>query len=306
MDINLARTFLIVAETGSFIDAARKMNVTQSTVSARIKGLEELLGRPLFERSKAGAAPTAAGEQFRKHALALVRVWQHAQLEVGLSGQHRDHLSVGAPLGLWDGFLLKWIAWMRSAIPDIAVSASAGAPGVLIQRLIEGTLDIALMYRPVQPPGLASEHLFDEELVMVSSSPAAARRGNGDYVFVDWGPDFQADHGAAYPDLAGSSLALNLGSTGLSYLLANFASGYFPWRIVKPHVQRGRLRLVKRARKFVYPVYMIYPEARDEEAFEPILAGLRREAGKQSEPGSQASASGERRPRKQPTSTGEK
>lgn len=283
MDITLARTFLIVAETGSFIDAARKMNVTQSTVSARIKSLEDLLGKALFERSKAGAALTAAGEQFRKHALALVRVWQHAQLEVGLSDQHRDHLSVGAPLGLWDGFLLKWVAWMRTAIPDIAVSASSGLPSVLIQRLIEGTLDLALMYRPVQPPGLTSEHLFDEELVMVSSAPTAARRATIDYVFVDWGPDFQADHAAAYPDLASSSLALDLGPTGLDYLLSNPASGYFPWRIVKPHVARGRVRLVKRARKFVYPVYMIYPETRDEEAFEPILTGLRREAARLSE-----------------------
>ncbi len=65
MDVNLARTFLMVAETGSFIDAARKMNVTQSTVSARIKGLEDLLGRPLFRRSKTGATPTPAGEQFQ-------------------------------------------------------------------------------------------------------------------------------------------------------------------------------------------------------------------------------------------------
>ena len=49
MDIALARTFLMVAETGSFIDAARKMNVTQSTVSARIKVLEEQFSRSLFE-----------------------------------------------------------------------------------------------------------------------------------------------------------------------------------------------------------------------------------------------------------------
>ena len=107
MDIALARTFLMVAETGSFIDAARKMNVTQSTVSARIKVLEEQFGRSLFERSRNGATLTAAGEQFQKHALALVRLWQHAQLEVGLSGQHRDHLAVGAQATLWDGFLLK-------------------------------------------------------------------------------------------------------------------------------------------------------------------------------------------------------
>ncbi len=65
MDIQLARTFLMVAETGSFIEAGRKMNVTQSTVSARIKTLEDLFGRPLFVRSKNGATLTAAGDQFQ-------------------------------------------------------------------------------------------------------------------------------------------------------------------------------------------------------------------------------------------------
>ncbi len=280
MDINLARTFLTVAETGSFIEAARKMNVTQSTVSARIKGLEDLLGRPLFERSKSGAAMTAAGEQFRKHALAIVRVWQHAQLEVGLSDQHRDHLSVGGPMSLWEGFLLKWTAWLRSSIPDIAVSAIAGGPSVLTQRLLEGTLDLAVVYRPIQPPGLIVEHLFDEEFVLVTGGPAQGRRGSTDYVFVNWGPDFQLDHASAHPELSSPGLNMDLGPLALSYVLNNAASGYFPLRLVKPHLARGRLRLPKRVRKFVYPVYMIYPESRDEEAYEPILGGLRREAAK--------------------------
>ena len=280
MDINLARTFLVVAETGSFIDAARKMHITQSTVSARIKGLEDLLGRPLFERSKSGAALTDAGEQFRKHALALVRVWQHAQLEVGLSAQHRDHLSVGGPQSLWDGFMLKWVAWLRSSIPDIAVSASAGLGSVLTQRLIEGTLDLAVMYRPAQPPGLIIEHLFDEEFVLVTSAKTSGRRASTDYVFIDWGPDFQLDHAAAHPDLSNPGLNLDIGSLALHYLMNNKASCYFPMRLVKTAIARGHLRLPKRVRKFVYPVYMVYPESRDEEAYEPILGGLRREAAK--------------------------
>ena len=280
MDINLARTFLMVAESGSFIDAARKLNITQSTVSARIKGLEDQLGRPLFERSRSGAALTAAGEQFQKHALALVRVWQHAQLEVGLTDQHRDHLAVGAPLSLWDGFLLGWVAAMRAGIPDIAVSASSGLPAALTERLVEGTLDLAVMYRPVQPPGLAIEHLFDEEFVLVSSARGSGRRSTDDYVFVEWGPDFKLDHAAAYSDLTNPGLNFDLGPLGLSYLLSNTASGYFPMRLVKSHLARGRLRSAKRARKFTYPVYMVYPEARDEEAYEPILKGLRREAGR--------------------------
>jgi hypothetical protein len=49
---------------------------------------------------------------------------------------------------------------------------------------------------------------------------------------------------------------------------------------VRQHVARGRLRQPRRARKFIYPVYMVYPEARNEEAYEPILSALRRQAAK--------------------------
>jgi DNA-binding transcriptional LysR family regulator len=280
VDVNLARTFLIVAETGSFIDAARKLNITHSTVSARIKGLEELLGRPLFTRSKSGAELTAAGELFQKHALALVRVWQQAQLQVSLADQHPEHISVGAPLSLWNGFLLKWCSGLRAQIPGIAVSATAGSSAALSQRLIEGTLDLAVMYRPSPPPGLTIEHLFDEEFVLVSSSKTASRRGANDYLLIDWGIDFVQDHAAAFPEHANPAISLDLGPMGLDYLLTNECSGYFPARMVRRLIAQGRVREPKRARKFVYPVYMVYPETRNEEAYEPILRGLRRSASK--------------------------
>ena len=231
MDINLARTFLMVAETGSFIDAARRLNITQSTVSARIKGLETELGRSLFDRSKVGASLTAAGEQFRRHALALVRVWQHAQMEIGLTEQHRDHLAAGAPASLWDGFLLRWVSWMRKSLPDIAVSATSGQTPVLTQRLLEGTLDLAVMYRPVPPPGLTLEHLFDEELVLVSAARATGRRASADYMSIDWGPEFEVDHATAFPDLRNPGLRLDLGSTGLDFLVGHDLSGYAPLRL---------------------------------------------------------------------------
>jgi LysR family transcriptional regulator, flagellar master operon regulator len=280
MDVNLARTFLVVAETGSFVDTARKLNITQSTVSARIKGLEDLLGRPLFTRSKSGAELTGAGELFQKHALAMVRVWQQAQLQVSLADQHPEHVSVGAPLALWSGFLLKWASGLRLQIPGIAVSATAGASPILGQRLIEGTLDLAIMYRPSPPPGLTIEHLFDEEFVLVSSSKASTRRSVSDYLLIDWGADFVQDHAAAFPEHANPALSLDLGPMGLDYLLANECSGYFPARMVRGLISRGRVREPKRARKFIYPVYMVYPETRNEESYEPILRGLRRAAAK--------------------------
>lgn len=280
MDVNLARTFLIVAETGSFIEAARKMNITQSTVSARIKGLEDLLGRPLFTRSKSGAELTGAGELFQKHALAMVRVWSQAQLQVSLADKHPDHISVGAPLSLWTGFLLKWVSSLRIDMPGIAVSAAAGVSATLSQRLIEGTLDLAVLYRPSPPPGLTIEHLFDEEFVLVSTAKPGARRGSNDYLLIDWGPDFLQDHAAAFPERANPAISLDLGPMSLDYLMANECSGYFPARMVRQHVSRGRLREPRRSRKFVYPVYMVYPETRNEESYEPILNGLRRASGR--------------------------
>ena len=80
--------------------------------------------------------------------------------------------------------------------------------------------------------------------------------------------------------LANPGLNLDLGTAAIDYVLTTHSSAYFPMRLVKSHLARGRLKSPKRARKFVYPVCMVYPQARDEEAYEPILGGLRREAAK--------------------------
>jgi DNA-binding transcriptional LysR family regulator len=74
MDIQLARTFLEIVSTRSFVRAAQRLHVTQTAVSARVKALEDLLGRRLFVRGKSGASLTAAGEQFLRHASTLVQV----------------------------------------------------------------------------------------------------------------------------------------------------------------------------------------------------------------------------------------
>jgi hypothetical protein len=66
----------------------------------------------------------------------------------------------------------------------------------------------------------------------------------------------------------------------IDYVLTNELSAYFPMRLVRPHLSRGRLKQPKRARRFVYPVYLVYPETRDEEAYEPILEMLRRDGAR--------------------------
>ena len=79
MDIAVARTFLEVVKTGSFVGAAASLNLTQTAVSARIRVLEDQLDRPVFIRNKAGAKLTPAGEQFLRFATTLVQVWDRSR-----------------------------------------------------------------------------------------------------------------------------------------------------------------------------------------------------------------------------------
>lgn len=259
MDTELARTFLTVVEAGNFITAADRLHVSQSTVSSRIHSLEEFLGCILFVRNKAGTALTPAGRQFQKHATALVRSVAQARHDIGLPDGFSGTLVIGGRIGLWEEFLLQWLPLMQKASPAISIRAESGLEPEIMQGLIEGRIDIGVMYTPQSRPGLKVEQLFDERLVMVSTSARDAPEPQEGYVYVDWGPEFYARHSACFPNFGGPSLSANIGWLGLQHLMKNGGSGYFPMRIVLPHLAAKRLYLVTGAPEFSIPAYVVYP-----------------------------------------------
>ena len=278
MDVDLARTFLAVVETGSFVEAAERVHVTQSTVSMRIKTLEAQLGKSLFVRGKAGANLTPAGAQFQKYAVGIVRMWEQARLEVSLPAGYQAAVTVGSQYSLWDGFLMQWLARVRAQAPQVAFRTITGFSNTLMQRLVEGSLDIGVMYTPHSRPGFEQEMLFEEELVLASSEDRPSSQPGPNYVFIDWGPEFQADHSLNFPNLSTPGLYMELGSLSLSYLLENRASGYVPKRLVLSHLEEKRLKLVPQAPTFHYPAYVVYPENADPEILDLALKSMRRVA----------------------------
>lgn len=259
MDTELARTFLTVIEAGNFISAAERLHVSQSTVSTRIHTLEALLGCALFVRNKAGTTLTPAGRQFQKHATSLVRTVAQARHDIGIPDGFSGTLVIGGRIGLWEEFLLDWLPLMQKASPAISIRAEIGLEPEIMQGLIEGRIDIGVMYTPQSRPGLKVEQLFDERLVMVSTSAKNAPEPQAGYVYVDWGPEFYARHSACFPSFASPSLTANIGWLGLQHLMKNGGSGYFPMRIVLPHLAAKRLHIVARAPEFSMPAYVVYP-----------------------------------------------
>lgn len=274
MDTELARTFLSVVAAGSFVKAAERLFVTQSTVSARIHALETHLRCQLFVRNKDGTTLTAAGRQFQKHAVSLMRTLEQARQDVGVPQGYRASLTIGARIGLWDSLLLGALTKLRAAIPDVALRAEIGLEEELMLGLVDGRLDIGVMYTPQSRPGLEVELLCQEELVLASNEPAGSGVPGPGYVYVDWGPEFGAQHSASFPEFAGPALSTNVGWLGLQQILEVGGAGYFPRRLVRNHVAAGRLRLLE-APTFRLPAYLVYPLERDETVFAPALEIVR-------------------------------
>lgn len=265
MDTELARTFLTVVSAGNFITAAERLHVSQSTVSTRIHTLEQQLGCVLFVRNKAGTTLTPAGRQFQRHASVLVRTVEQARHDVGIPKGFSATLVVGGRIGLWEEYLLRWLPQMTRAHPDISIRAESVLEPELMQGLVEGRIDIGVMYTPQSRPGLKVEQLFEEQLVLVSSNPRSGPEPGQGYVYVDWGPEFYARHSTLFPNFSGPALTVNIGWLGLQHLLENGGSGFFARRIVEPLLKARRLHAVAGAPSFAMPAYVAYPADRQDD-----------------------------------------
>jgi DNA-binding transcriptional LysR family regulator len=278
MDTELARTFLVVIATGSFVEAAQRLHVTQSTVSSRIQRLEETLGTELFVRNKAGTTLTSAGRQFQRHAAVLTRTVEQARQEIGVVSGYQATLTVGGRIGLWEELLLRWLPIFGSLAPDVAVRALIGFEDELMHALIEGRANIGVMYTPQARPGLTVELLLEEQLVMVSTRAERQREPGSDYVYVDWGSEFFAQHTLAFPNFVGSALTVNIGWLGLQHVLASGGTGYFPTRMLREHELAGRLHRVPDVPEFRLPAYLCFPSKVDSEPLALALDTIRRVA----------------------------
>ena len=278
MDITLARTFLDIVSAGSFVAAAQRLHVTQTAVSARVRTLEEQVGARLFVRNKAGASLTPAGEQFTRYASMLVQVWERARQQVAVPPGRQSVVTVGCEQSLWDPLLLDWLLWMRASAPKMALRTEVDFPASLIDRVASGMLDIAVVYAPQQRPGLRVELLIEEKLVLVTTRRSGRSLAADDYVYVDWGPEFAAQHALAFPHLGNAGVIAGLGPLGREYVLAAGGSGYFRLAVVRGHLESGRLRRIPGAPEFLYPAYAVFAEGADMTIVEPALAGLRHAA----------------------------
>lgn len=278
MDINLAKTFLAVVSAGSLVKAAERLHITQAAVSARLQTLEELVEQSLFVRNKAGARLTPAGRAFLPHATQLIQVWEQARRSVSMGNPATVLLTMGGEVSLSNALLLDWLVALRSSRHNVLLRTNVDTVTRLLDQVQAGTLDIAALYSPHRRPGVELSLLLKEELVAVSTRCGCTSLDIANYVYVDWGPDFRAQHDRAFPELSGATASIALGPLALQFLLRVGGTGYFRTRAVEPHLRSGALHLVEAAPTFSYSVYAAWAKRADQELITWALEELRKVA----------------------------
>ncbi len=168
LEIDLLRSFAVIAEVRSLSRAAERVGRTQSALSQQIKRLEEIVDQPLFQRTGRGVALTSPGERLLVHAQRILRLHDEAMADLcgtGLSGSIR----FGCPDDYAAVFLPSLLRQFSSQHPHALVEVVCVPTPRLLEQLDKRAVDLAMVSLPLGASGTDDEIIRREQLVWIGS-----------------------------------------------------------------------------------------------------------------------------------------
>lgn len=143
-DHDLLRTFIAIADAGSFTAASETVGRTPSAVSMQMRKLEEQIGAPLFERSAQGVRATARGELLLIHARRILRAHQEAT-EALVQSASGETVTIGIPQEYVPSRLPQVLGVVGSANLPVSLRIICEPSHELLRRLDENAVDLAIV-----------------------------------------------------------------------------------------------------------------------------------------------------------------
>ncbi|MCE2516698.1 MAG: LysR family transcriptional regulator [Alphaproteobacteria bacterium] len=257
MNVTSLETFLAVVKTGSLIAASKQLNVTQSTVTARLHTLEDEMGQQLLLRQKTGASLTASGLKFQRYAEVMVELWRQARQETSLPDSMTAIGNIGCHVDLWPHLGHQVFTRIFNRHQDIALTAWPSTQMDIDRWMASGVIDVAIGYQPSTATGQTTLPIGDDQLVLVADRPDRPLRHDPGYVYVDGGEAFARGHTAAYTDAGIARVSFGSSVWARQHLLDHGGSAYLPLRLITEDVAKGRLFLLDGAPQFSRPIVAV-------------------------------------------------
>lgn len=165
------RYFDSLARHGHFGRAAEACAISQPALSVQMKELEGLVGAPLIERGTRQVRLTGLGEAFAERARGILRsVEELGDLARASSGTLLGRLRIGVIPTVAPYLLPQVIKDLSARFPDLDLRPREAVTQTLVNELIAGTMDAAILALPVSEPSLHEHPLFTEEFVLVRAA----------------------------------------------------------------------------------------------------------------------------------------
>lgn len=170
MDIRQIESFVRVAELGSFTKAAQMLGMTQPALSRQIRLLEVDLHQSLLVRNGRGAVPTEAGKLLLSHGRGILHQVARAREDLGrVRGALAGRVAIGLPPSLARVLTVPLTRAFRAQLPEARVSISEGLSTQMQEWLVDGRLDIAVLYNARASADIDISPLLDEDLFLVQA-----------------------------------------------------------------------------------------------------------------------------------------
>jgi LysR family nitrogen assimilation transcriptional regulator len=177
MDLKQLTGFVQVAELGSFTRAAAVLRVAQPALSRQVRALEVELRQTLFERNGRGVTLTPAGTRLLAHGRGILQQVQRAVQELEeLRGTASGVLSIGLPPSLSRTLTAPLVEAFRERFPRAAVSVVEGLTHYMLEWLVQGRIDAALVYNATPSTAVALQPVLEEPLQLISARGGRALR----------------------------------------------------------------------------------------------------------------------------------
>lgn len=215
MKLSQFRNFIAVVEAGTFRQAAKKLNLSQSSISKSIQQLEDDLGTPMLHRGIHGVVPTDAGKVLLAHAKAIEAELRHARSDVQMvQGAQIGEIRLSASPSVAIGLLPRAIVAFQRTHPKVSFRISEGVYPDILPGLRSGDIDLAICLVPARSrdPQLNYMSLVKDQLVPAVRKNHPLMNGKrlklGDLLDLNW-------------------VIYGRGHTGLDVFEQTFASNHF-------------------------------------------------------------------------------
>jgi len=176
MDIKQLDYFVHVADLGSFTKAASLLSIAQSALSHQVRQLEVELQQTLLYRDGRGVTPTDAGRRLLAHARGILMQVRRARDELtGSRDAAVGHVVLGWPPSIARALAVPLFKSLRKSFPSGTFGMVEGLSASVLQWLVEGRVDIGVVYNPTPLPSIDIAPLQEVEMFLVSPRLAGKR-----------------------------------------------------------------------------------------------------------------------------------